>query len=362
MMNFRSIAEKLSQNDTISINRIRISVISVTSLVFAFFLYQIMFGTSSLSDSQSMLALTKPLPEKVIIQAQTISPLVLSTPLANEGDGEQQLSIISSEKPVIVQESSMQYVAPQDTPVISHSPLDISAKAVFVANDSLTKILYEKNADRELPEASLTKLMTAVVVFENTKLDDVITITKNAVNTEGVAGNLRIGEKFTVGDLLKIMLITSSNDAAVAFEDYFSTQNSSLIELMNQKAVTLGMDNTHFVNVDGLDSKGHVSTARDLAKLVSFSLHNDALWDILSKRSDSVVSRNMKIAHQLVTTNELLIHRVAGVKGGKTGYTQNAMGCMITVTNSDPANIIIILGSQDRFSDTKSLVLFTQQL
>jgi len=240
-------------------------------------------------------------------------------------------------------------------------PSDISAKAVFVADESLTKVLYEKNPDRELPEASLTKLMTAVVVREHTKQDDVVEVTKDAVDTEGVAGNLRALERFTVFDLLKVMLIVSSNDAAVAFREYFAGQGLDLVALMNEKANELGMANTRFVNVDGLDAQGHRTTARDLAKLVSFSLHDDALWSILSERSDSVRSLNKKISHQLLSTNELLIHRIPGVRGGKTGYTQNALGCMIAVTDGVPGKIIIVLGSHDRFNDTKTLVTFAQQ-
>lgn len=361
MMNFRSIAEKLSQNNTQSINRIRISVISISSLVFAIILYHFMFGVS-VPAKNSLLALSSSLSENEIIQAQTIFSTESPTSI-NEGDSEQTISNnINFDKPAIITESTLQYVEPQEIPFSIKAELDISAKAVFIANASLSNIVYEKNSDRELPEASLTKLMTAIVVLENSKTDDVIGITKNAVDTEGIAGNVHVGEKFTVLDLLKIMLITSSNDAAVAFKEYFALQNIDLVALMNQKAQALGMDHTHFINTDGLDSQGHYTSARDLAKLVSYSLNNDMLWTILSERTDSVKSINKKIIHQLVSTNELLIHRIAGVRGGKTGYTQNAMGCMITVTNSDPEYIIIVLGSQDRFSDTKSLVSFTQQL
>lgn len=363
MMNFRSIAEKLAQADTVLVNRIRMLAISMCSLVFAVALYHYMFGVTAVSPSaRSTLALANPLPVEVMVKPQTVSPMELSASPADEGDSDQAVPPPASfppEKTTVIPESTMQYVAPSDFSVSSHVPSDISAKAVFVSDNSLEKVLYEKNADREFPEASLTKLMTAVVVRERTKPGDVVEITKDAVDTEGIAGNLRAGERFTVSDLLKVMLVVSSNDAAVAFREHFAGQGLDLVALMNEKAKELGMEHTYFMNVDGLDAQGHHTTARDLAKLVSFSLHDDALWKILSERTDAVRSLNKKIPHQLLSTNELLQHRIVGVKGGKTGYTQNALGCMITAT--DDGHIIIVLGSQDRFSDTKALVTFVQK-
>lgn len=385
MMNFRSIAEKLAQADTALVNRIRMLAISMCSLVFAVALYHYMFGAAAISPSaRSTLALApyinfntcgsgkagqscitglaNPLPAGIIVKQQTVSPMELSATPVDEGDSDQAVPTPASfppEKNTVIPESTMQYMAPPDSSASFPVPSDISAKAVFVSDDSLETVLYEKNADRELPEASLTKLMTAVVVREHTKQDDVVEITKDAVDTEGIAGNLRAGEQFTVADLLKVMLVVSSNDAAVAFQEHLAGQGLDLVALMNEKAKELGMEHTYFMNVDGLDAQGHHTTARDLAKLVSFSLHDDALWNILSERSDSVRSLNKKIPHQLLSTNELLQHRIAGVKGGKTGYTQNALGCMITAT--DDGHIIIVLGSQDRFSDTKALVTFVQK-
>lgn len=385
MMNFRSIAEKLAQIDIALVNRIRILAISTCSLVFAVILYQYLFGITVVSPStHSTLALApyinfdtcgsgkagqscitglvNPLPAEMIVKPQTVSPMQLPATASDEGDSDQatpQSVSFPPEKTIVIPESDMQYVAPSDSFASSQVPPDINARAVFIADEQLIKILYEKNADRELPEASLTKLMTAVVVREHTKPDDVVEITKDAINTEGVAGNLRALEQFTVSDLLKVMLIVSSNDAAVAFQEHLADQGLDLVALMNEKAKELGMDHTHFMNAAGLDAQGHHTTARDLAKLVSFSLYDDALWGILSVRSDSVRSLNKKIPHQLLSTNELLLHRVSGVKGGKTGYTQNALGCMITAT--DDGHIIIVLGSQDRFSDTKSLVTFVQK-
>ena len=112
--------------------------------------------------------------------------------------------------------------------------------------------------------------MTAVIVTEYVDPNDVIEITPRAVNAEGVSGSLRAGETFSVFDLLKVMLVVSSNDAATAFEDHFFSKGLDLMALMNEKARLLGMVDTHFVNSTGLDDPEHYSSAADLAVLAAY--------------------------------------------------------------------------------------------
>ncbi|MBI1755253.1 D-alanyl-D-alanine carboxypeptidase [Candidatus Azambacteria bacterium] len=256
-------------------------------------------------------------------------------------------------EPLSVSSSALS-LAP-DAPLSSTEPFSLAARAAIMTNGpALRTIAYQKNADERFPIASLTKLMTAVVAVAYGKTDDVITVSKHAVATEGAAGLLAVGEKLTVGDMLEVMLVVSSNDAAVALEEYIASKGLDLIALMNEKAAALGMANTHFANPNGLDDKGHYASARDLAALTLYSLKYQSIWDILSKKSATVVSVDGRFTHRLVSNNELVQKNAPRVKGGKTGYTEKALGCMITVLNDN--SVAVVLGSPDREWETEKLI------
>lgn len=238
---------------------------------------------------------------------------------------------------------------------VRQEPLSLSARAAIVIHNKMPRApAYQKNIDVRLPFASLTKLMTAVVAVEYGKSDDIVAVSKSAVTTEGVSGGLVIGEKLTVADMLKVMLIVSSNDAAIALKEYFAARGLDLVVLMNEKAARLGMADTHFANVSGLDAIGHYATARDLGVLTAYSMTHENIWDILSQKSAAVVSADGRFTHQLIANNELVRKGVPRVKGGKTGYTENALGCMITVL--EDGSIIVVLGSNNREAETEKLI------
>lgn len=232
---------------------------------------------------------------------------------------------------------------------------NLSARSAIVTDKDANLIIYQKNINEKVPMASLTKLMTAIVASDNLDPKTRIKITKTAVGEEGVAGNLKPGEEFALSDLMKIMLIASSNDAAFAIKEYFADFNIDLIALMNQKAENLGMTDTRFANATGLDQENHFSTAYDLAKLASyvFNKKNDIL-DIIERKQAVVQSLNQKTEHLLLTTNQLLRDNDPEMLGGKTGYTKNASGCMLSVLKD--GRMIVVLGSEDRFGDTKELI------
>lgn len=259
--------------------------------------------------------------------------------VSQEGDtplvGEEQLSILSIDDVI--------------------RPKNLSARSAIITDKDANLIIYQKNINERLPMASITKLMTAVVVLENLDSETRIKITKTAVNEDGAAGNLRPDEELALLDLMKIMLITSSNDAAYAVKEYFADFNIDLIALMNQKAEILGMSNTRFSNTTGLDQEGHFSTAYDLAKLASyvFNKRNDIL-NIITQKQATVRSLNKKITHLLLSTNQLLQENTPEMMGGKTGYTKNASGCMLSILQN--GKIIVVLGSEDRFGETKKLI------
>lgn len=237
---------------------------------------------------------------------------------------------------------------------------DIQAKAAAVFDPSGEKFLYQKNIKEKLPIASLTKIITAIVTLENLRLDDIITISKKAVMTEGENGRLIIGEKLSVRDLLYIMLMESSNDAAVALAN---ATNNDFVTLMNKKIEDLGLKNTHFVDPAGI-SKWNYSTAFDLARLAKYSFDKPLMWQILGTQETKIYSQDGKIDHHLTNTNELL-GEISEIIGGKTGFTSEAGGCMLTMVKipNKPGEylITIILGSENRELETKKLIEWTQK-
>ncbi len=222
------------------------------------------------------------------------------------------------------------------------------------------KILFKKEIDKKLPIASVTKLMTAVVVLENYSLQSEIKISKEAIDQEGESGRLNIDEIISTEDLLYIMLIESSNDAAEAFAENMGKEK--FIELMNQKAKSLEMENTFFVNPNGLDAAGqnslNYSSALDLAKLVIYIQKNHPLiGEILSRKEFSFNSPDGQFRHSLVSTNSLLYD--SQTLWGKTGYTKKANGCMVNLirpqSNDNLIIINVVLGADDRFYEIQRL-------
>lgn len=241
---------------------------------------------------------------------------------------------------------------------------DIQAKAAGVFDPNGDKFLYQKNIKEKMPIASLTKIMTAIIALENLNLDEIITVSKQAVMTEGENGRLVIGEKLSVRDLLHIMLIESSNDAAMALES--SVDN--FVSLMNKKAEEIGLKDTSFVDSYGIDPLNS-STIVDLAKLAEYSFTQKSLiWQILGIKEININSQDGKIGHHLINTNKLLSESgdwQAQIIGGKTGFTEEASGCMLTIIKipDRPGEylITIILGSKNRESETKNLIEWIQK-
>lgn len=239
-------------------------------------------------------------------------------------------------------------------------PEVLAESAIVVAGQA---VLFEKNTDEILPIASLTKIMTGIIVLENFSLDEIVKVSKESVLTMGDKGNLIRGEELTIKDLLSIMLIESSNDAAMALAndafDYYE-----FLELMNLKAEEIGMEDSNFLDPIGLNSKNK-STVLDLAKLAKYSLEFPVLWEILKTSQTTVYSVDNVFVHNLINTNTLL-DKFSFLLGGKTGYTGDANGCMLTVSNikgslGDNYLIIIVLGSDQRETDTENLLVWAKE-
>lgn len=234
------------------------------------------------------------------------------------------------------------------------APYIVAASAIVIDPDSGT-ILYQKNPYTRLHPASTTKIMTALVALDSFKLDDIITV-KTADQAIGNTMKLIPGDQLKVIDLLKGLLIASGNDAAVAFAENFSGGYSSFIEAMNQKALTLHLKDTHYTNVSGIEGANHKTSSLDLAILTKEAVKNDTFLEIVGTTNTQVTDIAGVNVYPLHTTNELL-GEVEGLLGVKTGWTQNAGECLVTLTQRDNHRLItVVLNSPDRFGESKKLI------
>lgn len=239
----------------------------------------------------------------------------------------------------------------------------IDANAALLAHIESGRVLYEKNANMQVPIASLTKILSALVAQDLFGQTEIVAIASGSVRVDGQKQTLYLGERITVRDLISMMLIESSNDAAYALADYARQRNIDFVAQMNQKAVFLGMKSCRFTDPAGLDDAA-TCDAGDLLRLVRASLRTaPQIWPIMAQSRLTIYSADGVIAHEVKSTDELL-GQIDGIIGGKTGYTDGALGCLILVvklpSNSDTL-VSIVLGSRSRFTDTAALVSWARQ-
>ena len=233
----------------------------------------------------------------------------------------------------------------------------LAARSALVYDAKTSRHLYFKNSSERLPVASLTKLLSAVIVLENLDTNAVVRVPQKAIKVDDEKQTLYLDENIKVADLLKMMLIESSNDAAYALMYYAFDNGLNFVGLMNKKAVELGMNDSIFHDSAGLNDDA-LSTAEDLIKLVKYSFKFSELWSILGEKNAVVYSADGKISHQVNGTNQLL-GIIPDIVGGKTGYTDTALGSLILVVDVPGKNdklISIVLSSTERFTDTEKLI------
>ena len=249
-------------------------------------------------------------------------------------------------------------IQPLPCKVNDASNLNIKARSAIVLDVGTDSILYSKNSDEKMPIASLTKIMTALVILDNVDLNNTVTISRNAFDTGGRKDGLAVNEKINAEDLLKVMLIRSNNTAAVSLAEHTSGSVEEFVKLMNKKAELLGLKNTNFSNPTGFDSEENYSTAYDVAQLFDYSLDKQLIWEILRIQKLNLFSTNGKIKHKIKNTN-LLLGRLKNITGGKTGLTDEAGQCLALVVGDPIDNhriISVVLKAKDRFLETEKLV------
>ncbi|MBQ9266723.1 MAG: D-alanyl-D-alanine carboxypeptidase [Clostridia bacterium] len=218
----------------------------------------------------------------------------------------------------------------------------IQASAAILYDRTCKRVLFEKNADKQVPNASTTKILTAIVAFENGHMDDVVTISKAAANTGGSKVKFRTGDKITLNDLMIGMLLRSGNDAAVAIAEHIGGSVEGFCDMLNEKAEEIGAKNTHFTSPHGLDDEEHYSTAYDLALLADYALNIPYIANIVARKTATIKINDY--TRDLGNTNEMLSY-YSGADGVKTGFTGDAGRCLVTSATRDGWQLIsVVLG------------------
>lgn len=246
---------------------------------------------------------------------------------------------------------------------------DVRAESATLISLDTGETLYEKDVDTKRYPASLTKIMTAILFLENVNdLDgEIITVSDNAVTsllgTDSSVGGLKIGEQFTARNLLYLLLMSSANDAAVAISEYVSGSESAFVQLMNEKAAELKMNNTHFVNPHGLYNENHYTTVRDISKLARYAMKNSVFAEVVSTARYKLPATNMSAERTLSTTNYLIDPSVPQyfykyAEGVKTGYTDEAGRCFVGAAKKDGYSYLCVLMKSPAYNDKKQYVRF----
>lgn len=239
---------------------------------------------------------------------------------------------------------------------------DVPCKAAFLTEEKTGRILYGKNADEKLPMASITKVMTMLLVIEALEegkitINDTVPVSAHAFSMGGSQIWLEPGEIFTVDEMMKAVAVSSANDAAVALAEYVGGSEEAFCDMMNRRAGELGMTNTHFVNACGLDAEGHYSTARDIAVMAKELMKHNMIYDYTTIWMDYLRGGRT----QLVNTNKLL-RSYNGITGLKTGTTSRAGVCICATARRENMSLIaVVLGadsSRERFSAARKLLDF----
>ena len=241
-----------------------------------------------------------------------------------------------------------------------NTDLGLNAKSAILMEESTGNILYESNPDERLPIASVTKVMTMLLIMEavdsgKISLDDMVTVSENAMSYGGSTMFLETGEQLTVNDMLKGIAVASANDGCVAMAEHLAGSESAFVDMMNEMAKELGMENTHFMNTNGLDEDDHYSSARDVAIMSRELMKHETIFNYTSIWMDTL--RGGKF--QLANTNKL-IRFYDGANGLKTGSTSKALCCLSAAAKRNDMQLIaVVLGaptSAERFASAKSLL------
>lgn len=223
-----------------------------------------------------------------------------------------------------------------------------NSRAECVAEISSRRFLFDRNADVDLPMASTTKVLTAIIVIDDCSLDETISIPKEAEGVEGSSAYLRAGDEYTVRDLLYGLMLRSGNDCAETLALHHSGSIKAFAQAMNEKASSLGAEHSRFVNPHGLPAKGHYTTARDLALIAAYAMENETFREIVSCKYYQ--PRHWQNKNKMLWNYE-------GAIGVKTGFTVAAGRCLVTSAERDGMKLVcVVLNSPQMYERTAELL------
>ncbi len=229
--------------------------------------------------------------------------------------------------------------------------IEISAKSAVLIEADTGRVIWQKSADTTLPMASTTKIMTTLLTLESGNLHEEFTVDSDAITVEGSSMGLCYGDVVTKYALCCGMLLPSGNDAANAAAVKLAGDMQTFADMMNAKALEIGMENTHFVTPSGLHDENHYSTAYDMALLARYAMKNGDFRHICSQKSMSVNFGNPPYARTLYNTNKLL-ERYPYCIGIKTGFTDEAGRCLVSAAEKDGVELICVtLNASDDWND-----------
>ncbi|MEK7583305.1 MAG: serine hydrolase [Patescibacteria group bacterium] len=234
---------------------------------------------------------------------------------------------------------------------------DMKARAVLLIDAKSNRVLYAKNAEARLPIASITKLMSAMVILDHLDLGAMYEVSAEDRNLDGMGADFARGEKFLGADLFKIMLVKSSNDAVSVFATTAYRQGLNFVGLMNEKAKALGMANTHFDDPAGLSDADTYSTATDVITMLRAAEAYPLIGEALRSKEISITSEAGK-GYRAINTDQLL-STLSGIILGKTGNTTGAKGTLtlaVRVGDREDTLLAVVLGSDQRFVEMANLI------
>lgn len=225
----------------------------------------------------------------------------------------------------------------------SVAAFSISGQSAILMEQESGRVLYEKDAHKQLRIASITKIMTSIIAIESGRMDEKVVVSNNAFKTEGSSLYLRLGEKIKLEDLVYGLMLRSGNDAAVAIAEHVGGSLEGFIYLMNEKAKELGMSKTIFANPHGLDDhEEHYSTAYDMAILTRYAMKNQQYQKITATKSYRAPQEDEDWDRIWQNKNRLLTQLYKYSTGGKTGYTKRAKRTLVSTAAKDGINLIAV--------------------
>ncbi|MDO4380877.1 MAG: D-alanyl-D-alanine carboxypeptidase family protein [Clostridia bacterium] len=240
--------------------------------------------------------------------------------------------------------------------VLTVSAIEISAKSAVSIDASSNEILFEKEAFEKRSMASTTKIMTSILAIESGRLDETVEITEKMIRAEGTSIGLKAGYRIKLRDLVYGMMLESGNDAANSVAFFLSGSLENFSELMNRKAASIGMKNTHFVTASGLDDEEHYSTAYDMAILASYCIKNDVFKAVCSTKKYTSELEKPENYRLFFSNHNRLLSENKGVFGVKTGFTKKSGRCLVSAAERDGAVIIVVtLCAPDDWNDHRRL-------